>query len=98
MSWLPSHRRVWPLAPLAVVLAGGVFGFTLQAPHDSHPASATMHDMPGMPGMSDADMRRQLAAWYAAHPEHGAQITSETPTATFQVGNFFFDSDGQPTA
>jgi len=97
MSWLPSRQRLWALAPLAVVLAGGVFGFTLEAPHEPHTASATMQDMPGMPGMSEDDMKRQLAAWYAAHPEHGARVASATPAATFHVGNFYFDGDGQPT-
>lgn len=101
MPLLPSRRRVWTLAPIAVVLAVGVFGFTLQAPHEAPPAPVAMHDMhgmAGMPGMSEDDMKRQLAAWYAAHPEHGAQVSTVTPSVTFNVGNFYFDTDGQPTA
>jgi plastocyanin len=86
----PRRRLAW-LASLAVLIAaGGTLGFTLQAPHDAHPAA---HSMPGMPGMSDFEMQEQIAAWYAAHPAHGAQITTDTPSATFTAAGFQFNAD-----
>jgi plastocyanin len=51
-----------------------------------------------MSGRSDAEMARQVANWYAAHPAHGEQSTA-APIDSFSVANDFFDEnhDGAAT-
>lgn len=55
--------------------------------HGSHDAHAT-HEM------SEADMKRAVDAWFAAHPAHGGVLLGGAVADTFLVRNFLFDTNG----
>jgi plastocyanin len=75
---LPRHCRIVVLASAILALAWGLS----PAAHD-HSEHA----------MTDADMERWVADWYAAHPRHG-QASAGAPVDTFSVFAFGFDNDG----
>jgi plastocyanin len=93
---LPLHSGRSGLVPCALALtmvaalglagplrAGRLAGGS--ATHGDHPGSA----------MSPEAMRAHAEAWWASHAPVGeAAQTTAIPAATFLVGNFFFDMDG----
>jgi len=75
------------LAPLflAIVLSAAGDAFADHS-HGSHDAHAT-HEM------SEADMKREVEAWFAAHPAHGGALLGSAAADTFLVRNFLFDTN-----
>ncbi len=45
-------------------------------------------------GMNEEVMRQEIAAWYSAHPAHGASPAAATPADTFLTSSFRFNADG----
>jgi plastocyanin len=79
-----SSRRVLRFLVAVAIFVGPIIA-TRYAPRRAMAA-------PAMAGMSDADMARHVAEWFAAHPAHGQQSTA-SPTDSFFVANDFFDED-----
>lgn len=76
-------------AALSAAIALGLLAAgLLRAPHVSRAAGR-----PSAPPMSDDAMQRSVAAFYAAHPQHGGSVSSAVPVDTFFVTNYQFDSD-----
>lgn len=48
----------------------------------------------GLCADGDADMSREIRAWYRAHPEHGTGTAAGSAADTFFVGSFWFNTDG----
>ena len=74
----------WILPAIAVAMLPG------NSPATDHEHGA--HD-PHLP-MSDAQMQREVDAWFARHPAHGGAMLGSAAADTFLVRNFAFDTDG----
>ena len=94
------RRRLSP-ARLTVTLALGIGAvLALQAPRPralAAPAQAP-HSGHSVASMSEAEMQRQVAEWYARHPLRGER-SADVPSDSFLVNNFYFDEnhDGSVT-
>jgi len=86
-------------ALLACVPGGAVApAFAAAEPTADHAAS-TGHAHHEAAAMSDAEMARQVAAWYATHPRVGTSAVASDPEllgadATFSASGFQFNADG----
>lgn len=89
-----------PLARRSCRLIGSLLALALLSsragavPHvHGAPAGHAGHTAHDMHAMSDADMQREVDAWFAAHPAHGGAMLG-APADTFLVRNFLFDTNG----
>jgi plastocyanin len=77
-----------PAHPMGSSMEGSMAS-GMDARMDARMGASMDHSM----GMTEESMRQTLAAWYRAHPAHGAAATG--PAAdTFRVVNYRFDNDG----
>lgn len=80
------RRAAWILSLVALLVLVTAFG-VLRSPVRARAAATRVHTM------TDAQMKRMVAAWYASHPIHGTSAAASAAD-TFTVQNFIFDTDG----
>ncbi len=85
-------RHAFTLALLAALAAMAATAPALWRSHAVAEAAPAMHHH-DMAGMSDAEMQRQVAAWFATHPVRVGSVNADLPAATFNASGFAFDAD-----